>query len=252
MLCVALVATGCGTGTAPSGDSQPPAAITVFAAASLTEAFTEIGRQFERRDEGVRVDFNFGPSDGLAAQLEQGSPVDVFASASPAWMDHVARRGPGVIGRRTFARGELVVIVPAANPAGIDSLRDVAEPGVQLVLGAEGVPAGEYARRVLRNAGIEETALANVVSNAEDVKAVVNLIVLGEADAGIVYRTDVTEDLASRVGVVDIPAEMNVVASYPIAVMADSKSPALAGRFVDYVLNEGQRTLSAFGFHPAA
>ena len=131
-------------------------ALTVSAASSLTEAFTEIGDAFEASNTGVAVVFNFGPSDGLATQINEGAPVDVFASASPTWMDSVQDDGPGVTGRADFAQNRLAIIVPTDNPAGIENLDDLTEDGVQLVLAAEGVPAGDYAREIFQNAGISK------------------------------------------------------------------------------------------------
>jgi molybdate transport system substrate-binding protein len=225
--------------------------LTVSAAASLTEPFSDIGRAFERQHPDTTIAFNFGPSDGLAAQIAEGAPVDVFASASATWMDSVAD-AVGVDARADFARNRLTVIVPSDNPAGIASLDDLAREGVQLVVAAEGVPAGDYARRVLANAGIADAALANVVSNAEDVRAVVTTVASGEADAGIVYVTDLTPDLEDRIAVVEIPDDVNVIATYPIAVVDGSEEVELASAFVDLVLGEGQDVLAGYGFLPAA
>jgi molybdate transport system substrate-binding protein len=225
--------------------------LTVSAAASLTEPFSDIGRAFEREHPDTTITFNFGPSDGLAAQIVEGAPVDVFASASATWMDSVAD-AVGVVARVDFAGNRLTVIVPSDNPAGIASLDDLAGEGVQLVVAAEGVPAGDYAREVLANAGIADAALANVVSNAEDVRAVVTTVASGEADAGIVYVTDVTADVEDRIAVVEIPDDVNVIATYPIAVVDGSEEAELANAFVDLVLGEGQDVLAGYGFLPAA
>ncbi len=248
-----LLASACGsasgsTGRAPS--SGRPAVVTVLAAASLTQAFTDIGGAFERANPGTTVRFSFGPSDGLAAQIQEGAPADVYASASPTYMDRIQAE-PGVSGRADFARNELVVITPADDPAGLTSVQDLARPGIQLVLAAEGVPAGDYARRVLRNAGIFAAAMANVVSNEADVKGVVQKVLLGEADAGIVYRTDVTPDVAPQVRKIDIPQDLNVVATYPIAVVRGTGEPEVATAFVRYVLGPGQVVLRGYGFLPA-
>jgi molybdate transport system substrate-binding protein len=198
------------------------------------------------------VTFNFGPSDGLATQIDDGAPVDVFASASPRWMDLVQDEGPGVTGRSDFARNKLAIIVPSQNPAGIENLDDLTEDGIQLVLAAEGVPAGDYAREIFANAGISKAALANVVSNEEDVKAVITKLVSGDADAGIGYVTDVTPELADQISLITIPDDVNVIATYPIAGVNGSEEADLAQRFVDYVLGEGQRTLAGYGFLPAS
>ena len=225
--------------------------LTVSAASSLTDAFGDIGTAFEDENPGLTITFNFGPSDGLATQINDGAPVDVFAPASPTWMDSVQEEGPGVSDRANFARNRLTIIVPTGNPAGILDIGDLAKDGVQLVIAARGVPAGDYARRIFENAGISEAALANVVSNAEDVRAVMMSVASDEADAGVVYVTDVTPDVAGRITQIEIPDQINAIATYPIAVVNDSKEAGLATRFIDYVLGPGQRTLADHGFLPA-
>jgi molybdate transport system substrate-binding protein len=237
-----VVGSACG-GTRPTDATTP---VTVFAAASLTEAFTQITADYEGLHD-VDVRLSFGPSDGLATQIQEGAPADVFASASPKWMDAVAE-DPGVTDRADFARNVLVVIVPAGNPAGLGSVADLANTGIKLVLAAEGVPVGDYAREMLADAGIADAALANVVSNEDDVKGVVQKVSLGEADAGIVYRTDVTSSVADDLEVIDVPDDVNVVAVYPIAALAGASGSARA--FVAYVLGPGQETLQAAGFLP--
>lgn len=248
-----LVAAGCASADDPSvSGAGQRREITVFAASSLTGAFTQIGKDFEAADPGTNVTFNFGPSDGLAGQIESEGVADVFASASPTWMDALAT-ATGVIDRTDFARNELVIITPPDDPAAIGSIADLAEPGVQLVLAAEGVPVGDYARQVLENAGITKAAAANVVSNEQDDASVVAKIGSGEADAGIVYVSDVTETVAPTVRAVAIPDEVNVIATYPIAVVEGSRSTDLARAFVHYVSGpEGQATLRSFGFLPPA
>lgn len=238
--------------------SEPRAAgvereeLVVFAAASLTESFREIGSAFESEHDGVTIAFNFGPSSGLATQIIMEGAGDVFASASTTWMDAVAHQGPGVIGRTDFLRNRLVLIVPPGNPAAIEEIDDLARPGVKLVLAAEDVPAGAYARETLTDAGIGTEAQANVVSNETDVKGVMQKVILGEADAGIVYVTDVTPDLRRRVEPVEIPDEFNVAATYPIAIVRDTEHPTLARRFVAFVLGPGQEVLERDGFEPVA
>lgn len=240
--CLALILPACG------GSGSERSEITVLAAASLTGAFTEMGAAFERDDPNVTVRFSFGPSDGLATQLLEGAPADVFAPASPKYMDQVQSGGPGVTGRADFARNKLAVVVPSENPAHIASLDDLARPGVKLVLAAVGVPAGDYAREILANAGIQKQALANVVSNEEDVKGVVQKVLLGEADAGIVYLTDVTPDISADVQAIAIPDGVNVIAAYPIAVIDGSDHTSAAEAFVRFVTGPGQATLRSFGF----
>jgi len=237
-----------GTTGAGGGSGGAEAELTVSAASSLTEAFGKIGNAFEAANPGTTVTFNFGPSDGLAGQINEGAPVDVFASASPTWMDSVQDDGPGVTDRADFAQNRLAIIVPADNPAGIENLDDLTEDGVQLVIAAEGVPAGDYAREIFQNAGISKAALANVVSNEEDVKAVITKVMSGEADAGIGYVTDVTPDVSDEVTLIPIPDEVNVIATYPIAVVNGSQEADLAKGFVEYVLGDGQQTLAEYGF----
>jgi len=250
LLLIALAATAC-----PLEDSAPTTGattqLTVFAASSLTAAFTRIGRDFETANPGTTVTFNFGPSDGLAGQIETEGAADVFASASPTWMDQV-ETNPGISDRGDFAQNRLVIITPPDDPGGIGSLRDLANPGVQLVLAAEGVPVGDYAREALGNAGVAGPAEANVVSNEEDDASVVAKIASGEADAGIVYVSDVSEQVAPTVRTVEIPDESNVVATYPIAAVTGTSNLSEARAFVSYVTGtQGQATLEAYGFLPA-
>ena len=242
-IALALVASACGSNDPAASDS-----ITVFAAASLTEAFTQIASDFEEQ-EAIEVRLSFGPSDGLATQIQEGAPADVFASASPKWMDAVAE-DPGVTRRTDFTRNILVVILPIDDPADIDRVEDLQRPGIKLVLAAEGVPAGDYAREMLANAGIADEALANVVSNEDDVKGVVQKVALGEADAGIVYRTDVTSAVAGDLQVVEVPDDINVVAVYPIAAVERGEGNVIAREFVAYVLGPGQSVLEEAGFLP--
>jgi molybdate transport system substrate-binding protein len=241
-----LVAAACGGGssTAPKGD------LLVFAAASLTEVFQTIGTDFERAHPGVHVRFNFGPSDGLATGIAEGGEADVFASAGSAPMDRLSSE-PGLRSRAVFARNELVLIVPRRSGGAIGELADVVRPGVKLALAATGVPAGDYARQVLANAHLVPSS-RTVVTNEADVKGVVQKVVLGEADAGIVYATDVTAAVANTVSVIAIPDAINVVASYPIAVIGSSKHRETAEAFVAYVLGPGRTVLRAAGFLPPA
>jgi molybdate transport system substrate-binding protein len=253
-MAAALLAAACGSSNEPGSSPSPSSAggeITVLAAASLTEAFTQIGNDFQAANPGTTVNFSFGGSDALAAQIDQGSPTDVFASASTKWMDDVEQNGPGVTNRQDFASNRLVVIVPADNPAGIESIQDLGEDGVDLVLAAEDVPVGTYARQALDNAGIADAAEANVVSNEDDVKAVVQKVSLGEADAGIVYQTDVTAAVKDTITAIPIPDEINVIATYPIGMITNAPNADLAAAFEAYVLGPGQEVLQSFGFLPA-
>lgn len=238
-------ATGCS-----SSQAATERRITVAAAASLSVVFQEIGSAFERAHPGDTVRFTFSSSSGLATQIQQGAPVDVFASAAPRWLDVIAR-APGLLERATFARNRLVVIVPRDDPAHIERFADVARRGIRLVLAAPGVPAGDYARQALAKAGLR-AALKNVVSNEQDVEAVVAKVVSGDADAGIVYATDLTAAVSSAVRAIEIPPEANVVAVYEIGLVRGTKAAAIAGAFISYLLGPGQVALQQAGFEAAA
>ena len=253
--CLALLASACGsdsptTSGGSGGGGGTSTELTVFAASSLTDAFTQIGTDFEAANDGVTVTFNFGSSGDLSAQIASEGTADVFASASETYMDDVAS-DPGVSGRADFVQNKVVVITPSDNPAGIQSFEDLASPGVQVVLAAEGVPVGDYARQALKAAGILRPVLANVVSNEEDNASVVAKITAGEADAAIVYVSDVTSKVAPDVVAITIPDDVNVIATYPIAVVAGSPNATTAQAFVDYVTGSaGQATLADYGFEP--
>jgi molybdate transport system substrate-binding protein len=232
----------------------------VFAAASLADAFAEIGRTLERERPGLEVRFNFAGSQQLVAQIEQGAAADVFASADERWMDHARERGLLAGEPVIFARNRLVVIVPRTNPARIGRLQDLAKGGVKLVIGADAVPVGRYGRTLLANLARDPAfgrdfasrALRNVVSEEENVKSIVGKVQLGEADAGIVYRSDVTPSVARYVRVFEIPESANITASYPIALVRGSQAPAAAAAFAELVLSaEGQRILVRRGLMPA-
>lgn len=248
---------GCVTGGRGGADAEE-GALTVFAAASLSDVFEEMGGEFEAAHSGVRVVFNFAGSQQLAQQLAQGAPGDVFASANVEQMGAVVESGRiGAGAPRTFARNRLAVVAAPGNPAGVRALEDLAQPGVRLVLADAAVPAGRYALTFLDRAAeddalgmaFREGALANVVSYEQNVRTVLTKVALGEADAGIVYVSDAA---AAEVEVVTIPERLNPVARYPIARLRDAERPALAGAFVEFVLSEeGQGILAAYGFVPA-
>ena len=244
---------------APPAPGQDKTTLQVFAAASLSDAFTAIGRAVERQHAGLRVRFNFAGSQQLAAQLAQGAVADLFASADDRWMKDAQDRD--LVSREpvVFAKNRVVVIVPTTNPARIRQLQDLARDGVKLVLGADAVPVGHYARTVLRNLASDPAfgqdfagrVLRNVVSEEENVKSVVAKVQLGEADAGMVYRSDVTRAVARFVRVLEIPGGANVLVSYPIAFIRDGKAPDAARAFVDFVLSgEGQAILERRGLIP--
>jgi molybdate transport system substrate-binding protein len=230
--------------------------IVVFAAASLREAFEAAAPAFLERT-GVAVTFSFGGSDTLVTQLKQGAPADVFASANEAQMKAAADAGLIAGSARTFARNRLVLIVPKGNPAKLTGLADLVRPGVKLVLAAPTVPVGAYARAAFRTLNgqpgfardFDALVERNVVSNELDVKAVATKVSLGEADAGVVYATDVTPLIADRVAKIGFPPSAPVDATYPIAVLRGAPNAAGARAFVDFVLSpEGQAFLRARGF----
>ncbi len=234
--------------------------LSVFAAASLTDAFKEIGAQFEAANPGVTVSFNFAGSDQLAQQILQAAPADVFASANKKQMDVVIKGGEVISGtEHTFVRNRLVVVYPKENPAKLQALTDLAKPGIKIVLANKNVPVGAYALNFLAKASelpeytaaYSETVVANVVSYEENVKAVLSKITLGEADAGIVYTTDAATVKDGSIGTLTIPDELNTVAAYPIAPTKGAQNAALAQKFVDYVLSpDGQQILVKYGFIP--
>ena len=252
--------------TAPA--SVPPAeapveerTLTVLAAASLTESFTELGTLFESQNPGIKVAFSFAGSQALAQQLGQGAEADVFASANQKYMDAAVETNRVNQGdAKTFATNRLVVIFPKENPAEIKTLQDLAKPGILLDLADPSVPVGQYTVNFLDKAvedadfgaQFKDDVLNNVVSYEDNVKAVVTKVSLGEADVGIVYVTDITADDADKVGKLDIPDALNTIATYPIAPVSDSKNPEMAQAFVDLVLSpEGQGVMAQYGFIPA-
>lgn len=225
--------------------------IVVSAASSLTESFTELAAMFEARADGVRVDLNLAGSSTLAAQIVQGAPVSVFASANDVQMAVVSDAGLIEGEPSVFARNRLVVITPPGSP--VRAVEDLAAGGVTLVLAGPEVPAGAYARAALRamNAlygdGFERDALANVVSEEPNVRLVAAKIGLGEADAAIVYATDaMAVDGVRTIGIDD---EVDVIADYPVAVLAGAPHHAVARAFVAFVLSpEARAVLERHGF----
>jgi len=240
----------------PPTTTPEPRTLTVFAAASLTDAFGDIGQAFEAANPGVTVKFNFAGSQTLRTQIEQGANVDVFASANIKEMDTlVAGKFIAENSAQVFLTNQLVVILPASNPAGLKELADLGKSGIKLVLAAKEVPVGNYSLQVLDKldaklgAGFKDKVLANIVSYENDVKQVVAKIQLGEADAGIVYLSDTVA--APELQKIDIPAENNVVAKYPLAALTASKQPEVAQTFIAYVLStDGQATIKKWGFLP--
>ena len=228
---------------AASSATGPSGEITVFAAASLTGSFTELGKKFEAAHPGTKVNFSFGPSSGLSTQITSGAPADVFASASVKNMDTVvAAKAAGT--PTTFAKNVMEIAVPPANPANITALADLAKPKVKVALCAAEVPCGVGARTVFSNAKLTVTPVTEEV----DVKATLTKVQLGEVDAGIVYVTDVLA-AGDKIKGIQIPADVNAATSYPISTLTASKNADLAKAYVDYVLSaEGAQALTDAGF----
>jgi molybdate transport system substrate-binding protein len=235
-----------------------PLTLTVFAAASLTGAFTEMGAMFEASHPGVTITFNFAGSGTLRTQLEQGAVADVFASANTKEMDTlVTDKLVAADFSQIFVTNSLLVILPVSNPANLQTLQDLARPGIKLLLGDTTVPAGIYARQILANmdkdpifsTSYSTQVLANVVSNETNVKQVVSKVQLGEADAGIVYASDTIA--APELKTIQFPILDNVIAKYPISRLKSAIHPDLAESFITYILSsDGQTILQKWGFIP--
>ena len=228
----------------------------VFAAASLTDAFEEAAEAFEENNEGIEVAFNFAGSPTLVTQLQEGADADLLATADVQSMESASESGVVGDARNIFARNRLMIVVPADNPAGIEAPADLAGDGVKLVLALPDVPAGRYARESLAKMAadpafgeeFDDTVLANVVSEEPNVKAVLTKVQLGEADAGIVYASDVTEGIADDVEAIEIDDAFNVTAEYAIAITEEAGEPGLAQQFIDFLLSDpGQAALEAYG-----
>ena len=240
-------------GMAPAG-AQTQDKITVYAAASLTEAFNAAAAGFSKKT-GTAVTFSFGGSDTLATQLKNGAPADVFASANLAQMN-VVNAASLVNPPKTFAKNHLMLITPKGDTT-VGSIADLAKPGAKDVLAAQTVPVGGYARTTFGKlsgttgypADFSAAVEKNVVSNELDVKAVVTKISLGEGDAGVVYSTDVTPAVAPRLRLFPFPSSAAPDIEYPIATLKAAPNAKGAQAFVDYILSpEGQSYLKARGF----
>jgi molybdate transport system substrate-binding protein len=232
--------------------------LTVFAAASLSAAFSEMETKLETNNPGLDITLNFAGSQALATQLTEGAEADVFASASNGQMQ--ATLDANVIDGKpiVFTQNRLAIVVPADNPAGVQSFADLSGD-LSVVLALPDVPVGQYSRQSICKAGGDSATYGegfvaavagNVVSEEDNVKAVLTKVSLGEADAGIVYTTDVTADVADAVRVIEVPAGVNVVAKYPIAPVAGGDAE-LAAAFISYVISDdGQAILATYGFEP--
>jgi len=223
-----------------------PRTITVFAAASLNEVFTAMAEKYKAENPGEEITFNFAGSQQLVQQIAEGGQVDIFASANMKQM-----------AIRVFAHNKLIVVYPRENKAGIHSLRDLSNPHLKIVLADSAVPVGQYSVEFLEkctrspgfDSAFKKNVLGNVVSYEENVKAVLSKVVLGEADAGIVYCSDVSKHERTEVGTIDIPELLNVLATYPIAMARTPVSRQRAQKFIQYILSDkGQAILVQFGF----
>jgi molybdate transport system substrate-binding protein len=227
-----------------SSSADAAAGVTVFAAASLTESFTQIGEDFEAAHPGTKVTFNFAGSSQLATQINEGAPADVFAAASPATMKTVTDAGNGEGTPVTFVKNQLVIAVPKGNPQGVTGLADLTKPGVKVALCAEQVPCGAAAEKAIDAADVKLTP----VTLEQDVKAALSKVKLGEVDAALVYRTD-AKAASSDVDGVEFPESAGAVNDYPIVVLKDAPDKAAAQAFVAYVRSGAAKAvLTAAGF----
>lgn len=233
-------------GCAPAASSNSRGTLTVFAAASLKTSFTELASIYEGQHPGTHVRLSFAGSSDLATQIIQGAPVDVFASADTATMERVTQAGMADGGARVFAANTLAIAVPPGNPAGIRAFADLARPGTRLVACAPQVPCGAAAAAAAKRAGLD----LEPVSEENSVTDVLGKVISGEADAGLVYRTDVRAAVG-KVDSVPFPEAAGTPAAYPIATLAGTVDKAAAKAFVELVTGpEGRRVLAEAGFQP--
>jgi molybdate transport system substrate-binding protein len=251
---VVIVGSGC---TSPTPNTQS-SKLTVFAAASLTDAFNEIGRSYQANHTDANITFNFDGSQILRTQIEQGANADIFASANMKQMNALKDQGLMENSSITvFTKNKLAIIIPAANPANITNLSDLARPGLKLVIGTKDVPCGDYTIQMLNKtanltvfgANFKNRTLANVVSQEPNVNGIVTKVALGEADAGIVYISDVPMQYKDKVQTISIPDSVNVLAQYPIGIVSSSNNAQQAQSFIDLVTSStGQAILQKYGF----
>ena len=256
VLALVILAPGAGRAAPASAAPAQQAILTVFAASSLTDAFKEIGINFEA-EKNVSVTFSFGASSQLRTQLEQGASADVFASADQAQMDN-ARKANVIDGADvTYAKNRLVMITPKNNPGQLMSAADIARPGIKFVTAAPEVPVGVYTQNMFDTMStidvfgtdFQDRANANTVSREPNVRQVVAKVQLGEADAAVVYLTDVTPQSAPDLLVIPIPDDLNTLASYPIAPVVNGPQAEIGKAFIDMVTGpSGQAVLKKWGF----
>ena len=246
-LAVVSVLAACSSSSG-SSNGQVKGTVIVFAATSLTDAFNKIGSQWEQAHPGTTVKFNYNGSSSLATSIKQGAPADVFASADTTNMDTVTNASDAVGKPKVFAKNKLEIMVAKGNPMHITSVAALANPSVKVVLCAPSVPCGMYANEVFSKAGVT----VRPVSQETNVGGVVTKVTLGEADAGMVYETDVKANQSDATGV-PIPSNQNVVADYPMVELKGAPNSSAAKSFMDYVNSSaGQKVLTSFGFISAS
>ncbi|MCN9242960.1 molybdate ABC transporter substrate-binding protein [Streptomyces sp. RY43-2] len=239
-----LALSACSSSSDASASKKPTGTVTVFAAASLKESFTTLGKEFEKEHPGTKVSFNFGGSDSLAAGITSGAPADVFAAASPATMALVTDKQGTAGAPVTFVRNQLEIATLPGNPDKVSSLKDLTASGLKVVLCDRTVPCGAAAQKALDAAGLKLTP----VSYEHDVKSALTKVELKEADAAVVYRTDVRA-AGSKVAGVEFPESAKAVNDYPIALLKNAQNTTAAKAFITLVRSEeGQKVLTGAGF----
>ncbi|HEX6923278.1 MAG TPA: molybdate ABC transporter substrate-binding protein [Bacillales bacterium] len=260
LLVLVIFAAGCGSGNAESGESDQSGngngknqfageELAVYAAAHLTETFSEMEKVFEKKT-GADVTINFAGTQTLRTQIEQGAPADVFASANLGHMKAVKKEG-FVDQYKKMGYNTLTVIIPKKNPAGLKNFKDLAQKDYKLVIGVDNVPIGIYTRQVLNNASkkygpdFKKKVMDNVVSLGPSVKKVAGKIALGAADAGFIYVSGLTPSVEKKVKTIQIPDDINVIATDTIAIVKTGDHPKLAKKWIEFVLSEeGQQILA--------
>jgi molybdate transport system substrate-binding protein len=248
------------TAATTAATTTQPVTLTIFTAASLTGAFTDIADLYNAQSKGITAQNVFDGSQALRTQIEQGAEPDVFVSANTKHMNALV--DDGYLDNDTvqlFLENSMAVIVPADNPAGIETLADLAKPGVKIVIGTKDVPFGSYTRQVLEKMNASESygpeyvdsVYANVVSEETAVSTVVPKLTLGEADAAFVYKSDILQEYKDQLITMEIPEEFNVVAQYPLGILAGSENKDAALDFIEFVRGtEGSAILEDYGFDP--
>jgi molybdate transport system substrate-binding protein len=237
--------------------AEQPKELTVFCAASLTGAFGEIGQMY-KNETNISVVFNFDGSQVLRTQIENGAYADIFVSANKKQMNLMKNEGfMNNSSITVFTKTKPVIIVPEENPAKIQNISDLAKPGIKIVIGTKDVPIGDYTLQILAKLAndsafgpeFRKLVMANVVSNDTNVNYITSKVALGEADAGIAYKSDVTKNLAAKITKIEIPDKYNVIAEYPMGILKQSKYPALSQEFMNLVESDkGMAVLEKYGF----